>query len=113
MPALTGRPLAIYGDGRQTRSLCYQSDLITGLVALLDARGVTGPVKLGNPAKLTLLELASLVLDAAGSSSGVVHLEALKDDPAPAGHHASARAARLGTRGDFGGRSAEHDQLVR
>ncbi|MGD0945772.1 MAG: UDP-glucuronic acid decarboxylase family protein [Acidimicrobiales bacterium] len=79
--ALTGRPLTVYGDGRQTRSLCYQSDLITGLVAMLDARGVTGPVNLGNPAELTVLELASRVLDATGSSSEVVHLEALQDDP--------------------------------
>jgi dTDP-glucose 4,6-dehydratase len=79
--ALTGRPLTVYGDGRQTRSLCYQSDLITGIMAMLDARGVTGPVNLGNPAELTVLELTSLVLDATGSSSEVVHLEALKDDP--------------------------------
>jgi dTDP-glucose 4,6-dehydratase len=79
--ALTGRPLTVYGDGRQTRSLCYQSDLISGLVAMLDARGVTGPVNLGNPAELIVLELASLVLDATGSSSEVVHLEALEDDP--------------------------------
>jgi len=79
--ALTGRPLTVYGDGQQTRSLCYQSDLITGIVAMLDARGVTGPVNLGNPAELTVLELASLVLEATGSSSEVVHLEALEDDP--------------------------------
>jgi len=79
--ALTGRPLTVYGDGRQTRSLCYQSDLITGLVAMLDARDVTGPVNLGNPTELTVLELASLVLDATNSSSEVVHLEALEDDP--------------------------------
>jgi nucleoside-diphosphate-sugar epimerase len=46
-------------------------------VVTLDARGVTGPVNLGNPAKLTVLELASLVPDATGSSSGMVHLEAL------------------------------------
>ena len=79
--ALSGRPLTVYGDGRQTRSLCYQSDLVAGLVAMLDARCVTGPVNLGNPAELTVLDLASLVIDATGSSSGVVHLEALKDDP--------------------------------
>ena len=79
--ALTGRPLTIYGDGRQTRSLCYQSDMITGIMAMLDARGVTGPVNLGNPAELTVLELARRILDATGSSSEVLHLEALKDDP--------------------------------
>ena len=102
--ALTGRPLTVYGDGRQTRSLCYQSDLISGLVAMLDARGVTGPVNLGSPAELTVLELASLVLDAAGSSSEVVHLRGTegRPDPAKAGHRASERAARLGTRGDSG-----------
>lgn len=50
--ALSGRPLTVYGDGRQTRSLCYQSDLVAGLVATLDARCVTGPVNLGNPAEL-------------------------------------------------------------
>jgi nucleoside-diphosphate-sugar epimerase len=48
---------------------------------MLDARGVTGPVNLGNTSELTVLELASLVLDATGSSSVVVHLEALEDDP--------------------------------
>ncbi len=79
--ALTGRPLTVYGDGRHTRSLCYQSDLVSGLVAMLDDRGVTGPVNLGNPAELTVLELASLLLDATGSSSEVVHFEAVKDDP--------------------------------
>jgi dTDP-glucose 4,6-dehydratase len=79
--ALTGRPLTIYGDGRQTRSLCYQSDMITGIMAMLDARGITGPVNLGNPAELTVLELARRILDATGSSSEVLHLEALKDDP--------------------------------
>jgi dTDP-glucose 4,6-dehydratase len=75
--ALTGRPLTSAATTRQTRSLCYQNNLITGLVATLDTRGVTGPVNLGNPAKLTVLELASLVPDATGSSSGMVHLEAL------------------------------------
>ncbi|MHB1510729.1 MAG: UDP-glucuronic acid decarboxylase family protein [Acidimicrobiales bacterium] len=79
--ALTGRPITIYGDGLQTRSLCYQSDLVSGLVAMLDARGVTGPLNLGSPAELTVLELASLVLEATGSSSHVVHLDALKEDP--------------------------------
>ena len=83
MQALSDRPLTVYGDGRQTRrSLCHQSDLTSGLVAMLDARGVTGPVDLGNPADLTVLELASLVLDVTGSLSEVVHLAALEADPA-------------------------------
>jgi nucleoside-diphosphate-sugar epimerase len=79
--AITGQPLTIYGDGRQTRSLCYQSDLVAGLVAMLDARGVTGPVNLGSSAELTVLDLAGLVLEVTGSSSEVVHLEPLEDDP--------------------------------
>lgn len=79
--ALTGQALTIYGDGRQTRSLCYQSDLITGLCAMLDARGITGPINLGNPAEVTVLELSRRVLDATKSKSEVVHLPALTDDP--------------------------------
>jgi dTDP-glucose 4,6-dehydratase len=113
--ALTGRPLTVYGDGRHTRSLCYQSDLVSGLVAMLDARGVTGPVNLGNPAELTVLELASLLLDATGSSSEVVHLEAVKDDPTRRKPDITRAGELLGwaPRGDSGRPFAEHDQLVR
>src|SRR6202043_1489574 len=68
--ALRGEPLTVYGDGSQTRSLCYVDDLVGGLLALLDA-DVVGPVNLGNPTELTVLDLARRVLDATGSTSSI------------------------------------------
>jgi len=78
--ALQGDPLTVYGDGSQTRSLCFVDDLVAGLIALLDAQE-TGPINLGNPGELTVLELAHRVLDATGSSSKIVHCELPADDP--------------------------------
>jgi len=78
--ALAGRPLTVYGDGRQTRSLCYVSDEVAGLLALLDA-GLTGPVNIGNPDERTVLELAELVLEVTGSDSPLVHRPLPTDDP--------------------------------
>lgn len=78
--ALRGDPLTVYGDGSQTRSPCYVDDLVAGLIALLD-RDVAGPVNLGNPFELTMLELAHLVLEATGSSSPIVHEAMPIDDP--------------------------------
>ncbi|MEU8677916.1 UDP-glucuronic acid decarboxylase family protein [Streptomyces sp. NPDC048560] len=78
--ALTGEPLTIYGDGKQTRSFCYVDDLIRGIVAMLDSR-VTGPVNLGNPEERTVLELAELVLELTGSASDVQYHPLPTDDP--------------------------------
>jgi dTDP-glucose 4,6-dehydratase len=78
--ALRGEPLTVYGDGAQTRSLCYVDDEVRGLVALLDA-GVTGPVNVGNPDERTVLELARLVLQVTGSASAVEHRPPAPDDP--------------------------------
>jgi dTDP-glucose 4,6-dehydratase len=79
--ALTGKPLTVYGDGSQTRSLCYVDDLIRGLY-LLAQSGEHLPVNLGNPDhELTMLELAQTVIKVTGSSSEIV-FEALPiDDP--------------------------------
>ena len=79
--ALRGEPVTIYGRGDQTRSLCYQSDLIDGLVALMAADGDPGPVNLGNPEELTVCELAELILELTGSSSAIVHRDLPADDP--------------------------------
>jgi dTDP-glucose 4,6-dehydratase len=79
--ALRGEPLTVYGDGSQTRSLCYVDDLVDGLLALLDA-DVAGPVNLGNPTELTVLDLAHRVLAATGSPSRIVHEDLPVDDPA-------------------------------
>jgi len=57
---ILGKPLHVFGDGKQTRSFCYVSDLITGIIAAMDS-GISGPVNLGNPNEFTLLELAEKV----------------------------------------------------
>ncbi len=59
--ALSGAPLTVYGDGTQTRSLCYVDDMIRGIVALLDS-GLVGPLNIGNPEEVSIAELAALVL---------------------------------------------------
>jgi dTDP-glucose 4,6-dehydratase len=76
--ALRGEPLTIYGDGTQTRSFCYVDDEVTGIVALLESAW-TGPMNIGNPAEVTVLELAELVREIVDGTVGIVH-EALPDD---------------------------------
>jgi dTDP-glucose 4,6-dehydratase len=81
MQALRGEPLTIYGDGTQTRSFCYVSDLIEGIVRLAASPEHT-PVNIGNPNEFTMLECAREVLSVTGSSSGVVFQPLPEDDPA-------------------------------
>ena len=80
--ALTGGELTVYGDGRQTRSFCYCDDLIDGLVRLMASGAeVTGPINLGNPAEITIRELAEIVLDLTGSRAQIVARSLPPDDP--------------------------------
>ena len=80
--ALRGDPITIYGEGRQTRSFCFVSDLIEGLVALMATPPeVTGPVNLGNPAEMTIRELAERVIAKTGSRSGLAFQPLPQDDP--------------------------------
>ena len=80
--ALKGEAITIYGDGKQTRSFCYVSDLIEGFVRLMAAPDtVTGPINLGNPHEITMLELAETVLKLTGSTSKLVHRPLPQDDP--------------------------------
>lgn len=78
--ALLGRPLSVHGDGSQTRSFCFVDDQVHGLLAMLDSDH-RGPINLGNPRELTVLELAELVLELTGSHSEVCHLPMPEDDP--------------------------------
>jgi len=78
--ALNGEPLTMYGDGRQTRSFCYVSDLVDGLMRMLDS-DETGPINLGNPNEITILELAEIILGLTGSQSPVEFRAAPQDDP--------------------------------
>jgi len=80
--AIQGNPITIYGDGTQTRSFCYVSDLIDGLIALMHTpEEVTGPINLGNPVEFTMLELAELVIRMTGSVSQIVFQTLPEDDP--------------------------------
>jgi nucleoside-diphosphate-sugar epimerase len=80
LQAMRGEPLTVYGDGSQTRSLCYVEDEVRGLIALFDSE-LTGPVNIGNPDEYTMLELAGTVVDLLGSSSTIAHLPLPVDDP--------------------------------
>ena len=80
--AIQGNPITIYGDGTQTRSFCYVSDLIDGLIALMNTpEEVTGPINLGNPVEFTMLELAELVIRMTGSVSQIIFQKLPEDDP--------------------------------
>ncbi|MFZ9889560.1 MAG: UDP-glucuronic acid decarboxylase family protein, partial [Myxococcota bacterium] len=78
--ALRGDPITLYGDGSQTRSFCFVTDLVEGLVRMMDGEQ-TGPVNLGNPAEFTIRELAELVVELTGSKSELVHRPLPTDDP--------------------------------
>jgi dTDP-glucose 4,6-dehydratase len=78
--ALQGKPLTIYGDGSQTRSFCYISDLVEGIYRLTRT-DVDGPVNLGNPEELTILTLAQEVIQLTGSKSEIVFHPLPVDDP--------------------------------
>ncbi len=78
--ALRGEPLTVYGDGSQTRSFCYVSDLVEGIHRLFH-EGDAEPVNLGNPKEFTIRELADEVLSATGSTAGIRHLPLPVDDP--------------------------------
>jgi len=80
MQALRGEPLTVYGDGLQTRSFCYVSDLIDGIVRLSESK-VHTPVNIGNPGEFTMLECATEVLRVTGSKSEIVHKPLPQDDP--------------------------------
>lgn len=80
--ALTNRPITVYGDGSQTRSFCYVDDMIEGLVRLMNTPDdFTGPVNLGNPHEVSILELAETIIELTGSKSEIVFKPLPYDDP--------------------------------
>ncbi|MEC7946883.1 MAG: NAD-dependent epimerase/dehydratase family protein, partial [Myxococcota bacterium] len=78
--ALEGKPLTVFGDGQQTRSFCYVSDLVRGLIALMES-DVTAPCNIGNPHELSMLALAETINRVTGNTAGVAHRPLPKDDP--------------------------------
>jgi len=79
--ALRGEDITIYGKGDQTRSFCYVSDLVLGLVKMMDSNGFIGPVNLGNPGEFTIKELAEMVIEQIGSKSQLIYQPLPQDDP--------------------------------
>jgi UDP-glucuronate decarboxylase len=79
--ALRGEAITIYGEGKQTRSFCYVSDLIDGLTSLFFAESIYQPINIGNPKPITMLELASEVIRLTNSKSEIVFLPLPSDDP--------------------------------
>jgi nucleoside-diphosphate-sugar epimerase len=79
--ALSGDPITVYGDGSQIRSLCYVDDLITGLIALFDSEDAKGPINLGNPEPITMMQLAEEIINLTNSSSEIVFEPLPGDDP--------------------------------
>lgn len=80
--ALKNEPITIYGNGLQTRSFCYVSDLIDCMIKMMNSRpDFTGPMNMGNPHEFTIEELARLVIEISGSSSKLVHMPLPSDDP--------------------------------
>jgi len=79
--ALKGNDITIYGDGSQTRSFCYVDDLIDGMIRLMNADDVIGPVNIGNPGEFTIKQLAEEVISLTGSKSKIIYQPLPSDDP--------------------------------
>jgi UDP-glucuronate decarboxylase len=80
--ALTGQDITVYGDGSQTRSFCYVDDMIEGMVRMMNGPDeFVGPVNLGNPHEITILEAAEKIIELTGSSSKIVMKNLPSDDP--------------------------------
>ncbi len=95
--ALTNRDITVYGDGTQTRSFCYVDDMIDGFVKMMNADDdVTGPVNLGNPNEIRVLDLAEKVLEITGSKSRIVFAPLPADDPRKRRPDITAAKEKLG-----------------
>lgn len=79
--ALKGEDITIYGDGSQTRSFCYVSDLVDGMIRMMNTPNFIGPVNLGNPEERTIKNLASLIINLTGSNSKLIYKPLPSDDP--------------------------------
>jgi UDP-glucuronate decarboxylase len=79
--ALKGEPITIHGDGLQSRSFCYVTELVDAMYRMMNTENFTGPVNTGNPGEFTIIELAETVLKMTNSSSKLVKVEARPDDP--------------------------------
>jgi UDP-glucuronate decarboxylase len=81
LQALRNQDITMYGDGSQTRSFCFVSDLVDGMIRMMECDDFTGPVNLGNPVENTILEFAEKIITITGSSSGIINKPLPQDDP--------------------------------
>ena len=111
--ALRGKDLTVFGDGSQTRSFCYVSDLVNGLLMLIES-GEPYPVNLGNPIEMTILEFAQYIRDRVDENCGIEFRPLPSDDPniRPAGYQQSEASTWLGAKGKFGRRHRLHGRLL-
>jgi UDP-glucuronate decarboxylase len=79
--ALKGDDITVYGEGQQTRSFCYVDDLVKGIIATMNREGFHGPVNLGNPNEMTIMDLAKRVIELTGSKSKIAKRPLPQDDP--------------------------------
>jgi len=108
--ALTGEDLTVYGDGEQTRSFCYVSDMIDGLVALLES-DIETPVNIGNPDERTINELAKVVLEVTGSDSAITYEELPPQDPQVRRPDISKAKSKLGWGANVGLREGLQESI--
>ena len=94
--ALRGEPIVIHGDGRQSRSFCYVTELVDALYRMMKTENFTGPVNAGNPAEFTVIELAEKILEMTNSVSKIVNVDAREDDPVRRKPDISLAKQRLG-----------------
>jgi len=79
--ALRNEDITVYGDGSQTRSFCYVSDLVDGFIRMMNSKDFTGPVNLGNPVETPIIEFAERIIKLTGSKSKIIHMPLPQDDP--------------------------------
>ena len=81
LQALTNKNITVYGKGEQTRSFCYIDDLVFGILKMMKKEEFSGPINLGNPSEISILDLANEIIDLTGSKSKIIYNDLPIDDP--------------------------------
>ena len=100
--ALRNEDITVYGDGSQTRSFCYFSDLLDGAIKMMNKENFIGPVNLGNTAEMTILEFANSIIKLVGSKSKIIYECLPKDDPIKRKPDISLAESTLGWKNKIG-----------
>ena len=110
---LRNQDVTVFGDGSQTRSFTYITDLVDGIIKLM-LSSENDPVNIGNPVEMTIKQIAETIIKMTGSTSKIVYRPLPTDDPeaAPARHHPRPHAARLGAEGAARRRADQDDRIL-